>query len=176
MTYQFIKVMGCEDEEMLHKDLVPSHRLLSAEPGKGKGRRRIFRTTQRGNTVVFQCWPCVVCSGYKDLVTTGALQYIPLQHCRAPADTTQQNTQHAASYKKWIQNTNLIIRLKVLKMAHSPVCSSISSASDWCLVVPAAVCLTNILLFLLQLPREKFYKSGVSWVARSRGDPQLGFP
>ena len=47
MTYQFIKVMGCEDEEMLHKDLVPSHRLLSAEPGKG--RRRMLRTNQRGN-------------------------------------------------------------------------------------------------------------------------------
>ena len=118
MTYQFIKVMGCEDEEMLHKDLVPSHRLLSAEPGKG--RRRILRTNQRGNVYSF--------SGAGDPVScavdirTWSLQHIPLQHCRAPADTTQQNTQHAAGYyKKWIQNTILIIRLKVLSSSSVPV-------------------------------------------------------
>ena len=51
MTYQFIKVMGCEDEEMLHKDLVPSHRLLSADPGRG--RRRMLRTNQRGTVYSF---------------------------------------------------------------------------------------------------------------------------
>ena len=55
MTYQFIKVMGCEDEEMLHKDLVPSHRLLSTEPGKG--RRRMLRTNQRGNECLVSVVP-----------------------------------------------------------------------------------------------------------------------
>ena len=81
-----------------------------------------------------------MCSGYKDLVTTGALQHIPLQHCRAPADTTQQNTQHTArSNKKWRQNTNLIIRLKVLETDQSALQCLV-------VVVPAAVCCPNILI------------------------------
>ena len=107
-----------------------------------------------------------MCSGYKDLVTTGALQHIPLQHCRAPADTTQQNTQHAASCnKKWRQNTNLIIRLKVLETDQSALQCLV-------VVVPAAVCRPNILLSLLQLWREEFYKSGAGCVALCRGDPR----
>ena len=81
-----------------------------------------------------------MCSGYKDLVTTGALQHIPLQHCRAPSDTTQKNAPHAASCnKKWIQNTNLIIRLKVLETDQSALQCLV-------VVVPAAVCRPNILI------------------------------